>query len=715
MKNSGTGDGIQTTGITVNGHNTVIVGENASIVVTGSSANAVDFFIGSNNALYNYGKLISVGTTFDGTSSIDMVYNYGVIVSSYGLAISLGAGDDLLTLGTGSSITGSIEGGTGTNDLTLVGSGSEDSDISNFESLTMNGTNWTLSGQTSFTNVVVNSGSLTLTRGLALASPGTLENRGALVAYITGSSGADTISNYGTITGSISLSDGDDALTLGTGSDITGSMDGGSGSDDVTLVGSGTEDGDFTNFELLTMAGAEWELSGTSSFNNIAVESGILRLNGVVTGNVQVAAGGTLGGTGTIYGDVTSFGTLSAGNSVGTATIVGNLVQNGGSFIEFDAGGVDRWDVTGTATLVDNPTLTISSLDGSSTAYGVILHADGGITGSFALPLIYDGNGAVSIEQTNEDIILTVVDGTSVVADHYASLQTGMSFFDHLGINHAWRPGSRGPFWLEGFGQSGNEEAQDGNDAYEYSFGGTAAGWEAKAAKGISLGVSLGLSSSEVEVSDSASASSSRNVMGALSASFEQAGAFLNTAFGAGTQSLDSLHTAAVGTERLSVETDTNAWLMGAALQAGVEMNVAGGWSIVPSVSLAYLHQWVEGYEEQIGSASAVIDTHDAGLLRLRGNLELRHFGRQDGIVYTPNLKLGVVDDIASGGVATGAFSSGTPFELSLSSTDKLRALGGIGLEAQFANGSNARLAYEGEASTSSLAHALTLEVKLYW
>jgi hypothetical protein len=36
-------------------------------------------------------------------------------------------------------------------------------------------------------------------------------------------------------------------------------------------------------------------------------------------------------------------------------------------------------------------------------------------------------------------------------------------------------------------------------------------------------------------------------------------------------------------------------------------------------------------------------------------------------------------------------------------------------LEAQFANGSSARLAYEGEASKSSLAHALTLEVKLYW
>lgn len=602
VTNTDSGDAIAFTGTTtVSGSNTLIVGQNASVTATGSSADAVDFFLGS-NTLINYGMLSSVGITVDGSnpsSTSDTIYNYGAITSSSGAAIALRGGNDRLTLGTGSMIDGSIDGGDGTDDLTLAG--------------------W------------------------------------------------------------------------------------------------GVEDSNFSNFESLTMAGTEWVLSGTSSFGSIAVDTGILRLNGAVTGDVQVAAGGTLGGTGTIYGDVTSFGTLSAGNSVGTATIVGDLVQTGGSFVEFDAGGVDRWDVTGTASLVNNPTLTVTSLDGSTTAYGVILHADGGIIGSFALPLIYDGNGAVSIEQTDEDIILTVVDGTSVVADDHASLQMGMSFFDHLGVNHSWRPGSRGPFWLEGFGQSGNVEAQDGNDAYEYSFGGTAAGWEAKAAKGMSLGASLGLSSTAAEVAGSASASSSRNVMGALSASFEQAGAFLNTAFGAGTQSLDLSHTAAVGMERLSVETDTNAWLIGAALQAGAELNAAGGWSIVPSVSLAYLHQWVEGYEEQIGSASAVIDSHDAGLLRLRGNLELRHFGRQEGIVYTPSLKLGVVDDLASGGVATGAFSNGTTFELSLSSSDKLRALGGIGLEAQFANGSSARLAYEGEASKSSLAHALTLEVKLYW
>jgi len=154
---------------------------------------------------------------------------------------------------------------------------------------------------------------------------------------------------------------------------------------------------------------------------------------------------------------------------------------------------------------------------------------------------------------------------------------------------------------------------------------------------------------------------------------------------------------------------------MGAALQTGVNLKGDAGWSMIPSASLAYLHQWVDGYREKIGSASAAIDDHDTGLLRLRADLELRHVSRQEDVVYTPHLKLGVVDDIANGGTATGAFSSGTAFELPLTGTDKLRGLAGIGLDARFANGSVASIDYEGEASRNSVAHALTVEVKLYW
>jgi hypothetical protein len=74
------------------------------------------------------------------------------------VAISLNGGDDSLTLGTGSEINGDIDGGNGTDDLTLVGSGSEDSNFSNFETLVMNGTDWVLSGNSSFTTVSLSSG-----------------------------------------------------------------------------------------------------------------------------------------------------------------------------------------------------------------------------------------------------------------------------------------------------------------------------------------------------------------------------------------------------------------------------------------------------------------------------------------------------------------------------------------------------------------------------
>jgi hypothetical protein len=165
VKNIGTGAGILLSGLgSASGHNTVIVGENASIVVTGASASAVFFNLGS-NTLYNYGTISSVGVSVYGSnasSTSDVIYNYGIITSSSGAAIALRGGNDRLTLGTGSMIDGSIDGGDGTDDLTLVGSGFEDSDFTNFESLTMAGTEWVLSGTSSFDNIVVDSGILRL-------------------------------------------------------------------------------------------------------------------------------------------------------------------------------------------------------------------------------------------------------------------------------------------------------------------------------------------------------------------------------------------------------------------------------------------------------------------------------------------------------------------------------------------------------------------------
>jgi hypothetical protein len=234
LLNSGTGDGIFVTGGLEYGRNTIVIGSGASVTTMGSTANAVDISFGNNDSVINYGILTSVGITVDGSPAADLVINYGTIQTTGGTAISLFGGDDSLTLGSGSLIIGTIDGGDGTDDLTLVGSGSEDSNISNFETLTMNGSEWTLSGVNSFTTIALNSGSLTnngtlaATGGMNFSAAGArFVNNNTFTGSVSGSTGTDTISNYGTIDGSIALGEGEDSVTLGTGSLITGAIDGG--------------------------------------------------------------------------------------------------------------------------------------------------------------------------------------------------------------------------------------------------------------------------------------------------------------------------------------------------------------------------------------------------------------------------------------------------------------------------------------------------------
>jgi outer membrane autotransporter protein len=74
------------------------------------------------------------------------VINSGTLMGGGGVAVSLLGGDDSLTLDTGSVLIGRAEGGNGVDALILKGMGAEDDDFLGFESLELNGTDWTLSG-----------------------------------------------------------------------------------------------------------------------------------------------------------------------------------------------------------------------------------------------------------------------------------------------------------------------------------------------------------------------------------------------------------------------------------------------------------------------------------------------------------------------------------------------------------------------------------------
>jgi len=115
--------------------------------------------------------------------------NTGTITGGSGISIYLGSGTNSLTLDTGSILNGTVIGGTGTDRLVLQGTGTEDDVFQGFEFLTMTGTDWTLSGDSTFTVASIQQGILhvdgTLTANTNVSAGATLGGGGTLQGTVT--------------------------------------------------------------------------------------------------------------------------------------------------------------------------------------------------------------------------------------------------------------------------------------------------------------------------------------------------------------------------------------------------------------------------------------------------------------------------------------------------------------------------------------------------
>ncbi|MDO6746174.1 hypothetical protein [Gilvimarinus sp. 1_MG-2023] len=255
--------------------------------------------------------------------------------------------------------------------------------------------------------------SLTLESGSTLASGG---------GSVTLRGGTDTVTfNGGTMNNvnGFRFEDGDDQLQLNFAPSSTTRFLGGSGTDTVTLTNNGsyTLDTLESGWEVLTMNGSSWTLTGTTTntFNDainlnsgnltlsntaditiagaltgagtltksgghtlfltgssthtglIDIQSGQLTVNGSTTSNIQISATARLAGGGSL-GSAQMNGTLAPGNSPETLTVNGDLDLTSTSVLEFelDTSGTigssvnDLVEVNGNLTL--NGTLNITDL-----------------------------------------------------------------------------------------------------------------------------------------------------------------------------------------------------------------------------------------------------------------------------------------------------------------------------------------------------------------
>ncbi|UAJ10457.1 hypothetical protein [Polymorphobacter megasporae] len=364
--------------------------------------------VGAIDTLVNT-KTGSIIGSIDLGAGDDHVENYGTIKGN----VTLGDGNDSVVESLGGVLTGTIDGGTGTNTLTLdtTGGGLLDQTLLNrfigFAAPVVigNGT-ITTTGPLNLPTLMVSSGTLTIAAGSTLQTAGpvtittgdaavAITNLGTIAGGVVFGKGNNALTNAGTIGGAVVFGAGNDTLTLQHGS-RTASIDGGGGSNALVLAAGGSDAtpdefnlSQVTNFQSTQVTSGVAALSGTFATGTLTVAAGRLigRSGSTITAPViTVAPGATFGSAGTVVGNIAVAGTLSPGASPGTMTVTGNvsLASTSNSLFELTPAVSDQLLVSGTLTIASGATLTLTGNRALTPGAPLdLIVAGGGITGTF--------------------------------------------------------------------------------------------------------------------------------------------------------------------------------------------------------------------------------------------------------------------------------------------------------------------------------------------
>lgn len=172
--------------------------------------------------------------------------------------------------------------------------------------------------------------------------------------------------------------------------------------------------------DTLLLNGDNYNFRGTTSVaDGKLIVGDANNSSAVLGGTINVLSGATLGGYGSV-GETTvqSGGLLSPGNSIGILTVDGNLTLAPGSTLEVEiaANGAsnrrsDIVGVTGTAT-ISGSTVSVTAID-PQTSYKsaqnyTILHADGGVSGTFNTIVSKSAFLNMNVIYSGSDVVLNV-------------------------------------------------------------------------------------------------------------------------------------------------------------------------------------------------------------------------------------------------------------------------------------------------------------------
>ena len=393
---------------------------------------------GAPNVVNNYGSIISEQanqTVFGGNGSVNFTNQTGASVVGN---VAFSNGVNTVTLYTGSTITGFINGGpSGLNTFNLEGNGGSTlvKQIINFSTLNKNGTGfWTIDNPlpTKIT-MNVNQGTLQLNgdntayAGTAVINPGATLQGAA--AGVVGSTGNGKLTNNGTISFIDSAAGTYSAPIVGSGA--------------VAMNGAGS----------ITLSGANTYSGGTAintgtlvATNNLSIGSGVLAINGGATlqaaapvsfansvaltgqGNIDTN-GNPIGLSGPISGSG-GFNKVGAGALMlsNTNTYTGDTNINAGTVI-LTGSTTSNTNVASGATLQGS-----GVINGNLTNAGVVAPSFNGIQTNLTVNGNYIGNGGNFVGSVYAPASAPVSDTLTVTGNTTGS--TGVTVTDKGGLGN---------------------------------------------------------------------------------------------------------------------------------------------------------------------------------------------------------------------------------------------------------------------------------------
>ena len=421
------GNGIlaQSTAATTSGDLTInhtgnVNGFDGIVAFIGAAGNNANIFVTEVGTVTAVNEGISAQTAGGGNVTVSTSNNVTGGPGGFGIATKTTSGTNSVNI-TG----GTVQSAPGSDGVTATATTGK---------LVVNNSGTVLGGATGVhliggnANAVTNSGNISGVTGVAATAgstsvfnAGTIAGTGGTAIQFAGSGNILTVAPTSVITGN----------AIGTGADLFQLGGTGTGSFDASQIGPAAQ---YRGFGAFAKVGAStWTLTGTNALAlPWTVQQGVLDVAGTLANSPFTVQAGTLLVTGTIGAATVNGGLLTGNGTIGTTqingggtfapgtpgapgtsmTVSGNLAFQSGAIylVQINPATASFANVTGTAALAGNVLAAFAPGAYVQKQYD-ILHAAGGLSGTFAGAVSTTPGFATNLSYTNTDVFLNLKAG----------------------------------------------------------------------------------------------------------------------------------------------------------------------------------------------------------------------------------------------------------------------------------------------------------------